>query len=414
MKILMVNKFNFLCGGTERYLFDLNDFLTKKGHKIITFSTADKQNNPSKYSSYFKKNKYIPSLKNISLSHKIKSSLDFIYSIESKKKLTHLIKQTKPDIAHIHNIYHHLSTSVIGTLKEKKIPIIMTVHDYKLICPNYSLFTNGEYCDKCKKHKYYNAITHKCLKESYIASSLACLEMYFCKLLKTYEKNISLFIAPSRFVQKKLTGFGINKNKIHYLPHSIDLTLFGSSQPTGDYLLYFGKLEEKKGIDILLKAAKTIPGIRIKIAGSGTYEKELKKISQSENLENIDFLGHKGQKDLAAIVKNALLVIVPSLWPEPFGLTIYEAFTASKCVVASNIGAIPEIIKDNKTGILFSPGNYKELSDKIKMLIANKKRIYKIGKNAKEEINNINNPGKHTRELVNLYQQAIGNNMPLY
>lgn len=410
----MCNKYNFLAGGTERYILSLNNKLADSGHQVIPFTTKNTRNFLSQYSDYFIANRDFSEFKNNTLSSKIKTAINLIFSNKANNKLSHLIKHTKPDIAHIHNIYHHMPLSILYTLKNKRIPAVMTVHDYKLICPNYSLFTNGEYCDKCKKHKYYNAITHKCLKESYIASSLACLEMYFCKLLKTYEKNISLFIAPSRFVQKKLTGFGINKNKIHYLPHSIDLTLFGSSQPTGDYLLYFGKLEEKKGIDILLKAAKTIPGIRIKIAGSGTYEKELKKISQSENLENIDFLGHKGQKDLAAIVKNALLVIVPSLWPEPFGLTIYEAFTASKCVVASNIGAIPEIIKDNKTGILFSPGNYKELSDKIKMLIANKKRIYKIGKNAKEEINNINNPGKHTRELVNLYQQAIGNNMPLY
>lgn len=407
MKILICNKFNFLAGGTERYLFDLKKNLKRNGNKVITFSSKDTRNLPSLYSEYFVSHKDFNNCKQKKTIYNLKLSLDLIYSFSAKRKITRLINDFRPGLAHIHNIYHHISSSIICLLKKKKIPIVMTIHDYKIICPNYSLFTNNQYCQRCRNHRYFNAVRHKCVKNSYLKSFLACLEIYFCKITKIYTKNIDLFIAPSRFVEKKLIDFGIKKEKISYLPHAINLEKFNSGYNKGKYILYFGSLTPKKGVQVLLKAAQYIPAIAVKIAGSGPYQKNLKNLAKTYRLKNVDFLGRKENNELAGIVKKSSLVIIPSLWPEASSLVAYEAFKASKPVLASKIGALPEIVTNNKTGILFSPNNPFELAEKIKYLMANPKIAKKIGQNAKEKIDTFNDENSHYQKIIEIYESLI-------
>jgi glycosyltransferase involved in cell wall biosynthesis len=413
MKILICNKFNFLAGGTERYLFDLKKILKKNGNKIITFASQNNRNQPSPYSKYFVSQKDFNSSGQKGIIYNLKLSLDLIYSFSAKRKIARLIDDVRPDLAHIHNIYHHLSSSILCLLKKKKIPTVMTIHDYKIICPNYSLFTNNQYCQKCRRHKYFNAVRYRCIKNSYLKSFLACLEMYFCKITKIYTKNIDLFIAPSRFVKKRLIDFGIKKDKITYLPHAINLKKFDSRYSKGHYILYFGNLTHKKGVQVLLKAAQYIPTTAVKIAGSGPYQQNLKNLVKTYRLKNVGFLGYKKNNELAGIVKNAYLVIIPSLWPEASSLVAYEASKASKPILASKIGALPEIITDNKTGILFSPGNHRELAEKIKYLLANPEIAKKIGQNAKEKIDTFNNENSHYQKIIKIYRQLIKNELPL-
>jgi glycosyltransferase involved in cell wall biosynthesis len=407
MKILTCNKFNFLAGGTERYLFDLKKNLEKNGNKVITFSGKNSRNLPSPYSKYFVSQKDFNNCKQKGIIYNLKLSLDLIYSFSAQRKIARLIDGFRPDLAHIHNIYYHMSSSILCLLKKKKIPTVMTIHDYKIICPNYSLFTNNQYCQKCRRYKYFNAVKYRCIKNSYLKSFLACLEMYFCKITKIYTKNIDLFIAPSRFVKKRLIDFGIKKDKITYLPHAINLKKFDSGYNKGHYILYFGNLTYKKGVQVLLKAAQYIPTTAVKIAGSGPYQKNLKNLVKTYRLKNVGFLGYKKNNELAGIVKNSYLVIIPSLWPEASSLVTYEASKASKPILASKIGALPEIITDNKTGILFSPNNHRELAEKIKYLLANPEIAKEIGQNAKKKINTFNDENSHYQKITKIYKQLI-------
>jgi glycosyltransferase involved in cell wall biosynthesis len=409
MKILMCNKFHYFVGGTERYLFDLSGVLNKLGHTIIHFSTKDGKNLYSEYSDYFVENSVFSDNFWLSLLNPGKA-INFIYSFPARKSIESLIERFRPDVAHLHNIYHHLSSSIVHSLKRNNIPVVMTVHDYKLICPNYSLFTDGKVCNRCKGKNYYNAIIHKCLKNSRLASALACLEMYFCKILKVYENNVDLFIVPSRFMQNKLLDFGLNKEKVYYLPEAINLSRFRVNFEHGDYILYFGSLHYKKGVHSLLRVAKKFKNITVKMIGEGPFKEELQQLIAEDALSNVELLGYKQVDELADFISGALIIVVPSLWYEVMGLTIYEAFASGKCVVASDIGAIPEIVKDNVNGILFNPLKGDDLLKKIEYLLNNPTRIKELGSNAFEMINGHNNLFNHSQKLLSIYNDLLKKN----
>ncbi|MFA4989832.1 MAG: glycosyltransferase family 4 protein [Candidatus Omnitrophota bacterium] len=402
MKILMCHKFHFTAGGAEVYLFDLCAGLKDLGHTVINFSTQNQKNLASRYSEYF--------VEPIDLSH-IGSAARFIYSLESSRSIARLIDRYHPDLAHIHNIYHQISPSILKVLAKNSIPALMTLHDYKLICPNYSLFTQGKPCERCKGGRYYNAVRYKCLKDSYWKSSLAGLEAYFAKQLRIYEKNIALFIAPSRFLRDKMISFGLDAHKVSYLPHAINLESFKPDFELGKYILYSGNISVKKGVRLFLESLQNLnPVFAVKIAGDGPLNRDLPALIRKLGLKNVELLGFKSRDELSGIMRNALFVVVPSLWPEVAGLSIYEAFACGKCVIASSRGGIPELVEDKVNGLLFDPAEPGSLRDKISYLVSNPFRIMEFGRNGFEKISRINNRKIHYEKLTELYSGLVNKN----
>jgi glycosyltransferase involved in cell wall biosynthesis len=407
MKILMCNKFNFVKGGAERYLFDLRSGLRQMGHKVIDFSAANAANEPSDYSGCFVKEKDYSNTSIWNFIPNLQAGLDSIYSFEARRKISSLIDASKPDIAHIHNIYHQISSSILHALRLKKVPVVMTLHDYKLICPNYSLFTNGNSCEACKGGRYYNAFTNKCLKNSYMASLLAALEMYLTKALKTYENSVDLFIAPSKFILNKAVEFGIDRSKIRYLPYAIDLEQFNPVDKPGEYILYFGDVSDKKGVGLLLQCAREIGDVPVKIVGDGPDKDKYRRYCWAQGLKNVEFLGgYRSRPDLAAVIRNALFVAVPSQWPEVCGLAIYESFACAKCVVAADIGGIPEFVEDKVTGLLFRPADQQDLLEKMRYLLRYPEQRKSLGGNACQKIAGFNDRAKHYQELIKIYENC--------
>jgi glycosyltransferase involved in cell wall biosynthesis len=405
MKILMCNKYNFVKGGAERYLLDLKTGLRGMGHTVIDFSVSSARNEPSDYSGCFVSEKDYSDISARNFIPNLRAGLDSIYSREAQRKISSLIDASKPDIAHIHNIYHQISSSVLHALRRKKVPVVMTLHDYKLICPNYSLFTQGGQCERCKEGGYYNALVHKCLKNSYAASFTACLEMYITKALKTYENSVDLFIAPSKFILNKMVEFGIDRNRIKYLPYAIDLEQFNRVDKPGEYILYFGEVSEKKGVGLFLRCAGGIGNVPMKIAGNGADKDKYRRYCFSQGFKNVEFLDFKSRRsDLAAVIRNALFVVVPSQWPEVCGLAVYEAFACAKCVVAANTGGIPELVEDNVTGLLFQPSDQRDLLEKINYLLRYPQQREKFGNNACQKISGFNDRAKHYQELIGIYE----------
>jgi len=404
MKILMCNKYNFVKGGAERYLFDLKAGLRGMGHTVIDFSVSSARNEHSDYSGCFVREKDYSKKSQWDIIRDLQAGVDSIYSWEAKRKISSLIDASKPDIAHIHNIYHQISSSILHALRRKKIPVVMTLHDYKLICPNYSLFTQGEPCERCEGGGYYNALAHKCLKNSYMASFAACLEMYMTKALKIYENSVDLFIAPSKFILSKMVEFGIDQSRIKYLPYAIDLGQFNRVAKPGEYILYSGEVSEKKGVGLFLQCAREIRDVPVKIAGDGPDKDKYRSYCFAQGLKNVEFLGHKSRPDLASVIRNALFVVVPSQWPEVCGLAVYEAFACAKCVVAANTGGIPELVEDNVTGLLFQPSDQLGLLEKINYLLRYPEQREKFGNNACQKIAGFNDRAKHYQGLIGIYE----------
>lgn len=407
MKILMCHKFHFIQGGTERYLFDLCQGLQSEGSEIFHFSMKDCRNFESQWQKYFVENVDYGSALEKDWLTKIKIACGSIYSFEAKKKIESLIEQFKPDIAHIHNIYHQISPSILHVFQKRSIPVVMTLHDYKLVCPNYSLFCRGHLCEKCRVRRYYYCFFKKCLKDSFLVSLLGALEAYYHDFLKIYKK-VDLFIAPSEFMYQKIRESGIERKKILYLPCAIDLSQFFPKYAPGKYILYVGRLSPEKGIGTFIASLKHLPMIPVKLLGDGPQRKQIKQIVLNHGLSQVEFLGYRPKEDICQIMRDALCVVVPSEWYEPAGLVIYEAFASGKCVIASRIGGIPELVEDGVNGLLFEAGNARELVKKIEYLIEHLEKAEAWGENGYLKIKRLNDLKAHSMRMSVEYNKLLG------
>lgn len=366
MKILMANKFFYIKGGSETYYFSLKKMLEENGHEVIDFSMKNEKNFESKYEKYFVNE--VDYNKKQSIFSKVKSGLKIIYSFEAKRKIEKLIKETKPDIAHLHIFQHQLSLSIVDVLKKYNIPIVYTAHDLKMLCPNYKMLdNNGQICEKCKGGKYNKCLKNKCIKKSTIKSAIGMLEANLNKLRKSYEK-IDYIITPSKFYENKFIEFGVDSKKVIHIPNFLDET-----EPEYDklnnqnYFLYFGRLSEEKGIMTLVKAAEK-SGINLKVVGTGHLKEEIEKYVRSNKLSNIEILGFKSGKELNTLIANSQAVILPSEWYENGPYSAIESLRLSRPLIGSNLGGIPELIEDGKNGYIFEHGNIDELSQKLDIM----------------------------------------------
>lgn len=354
MKVLLINKYNFIKGGSEVYTFGLKEMLIEDGHEVIDFAMSDQKNEYSKYSNYF-----IDEIDYFDkkLSNKVKNSIKLIYSREASEKLEKLINDTKPDIAHVNIIYHQLTPSVLHTLKKFNIPIVFTSHDYKVICPNYKLYNNG-LCDKCINGSYINCFKGRCHKNSLVFSLLLTIEAYIHKYLKSYDLVDSI-ICPSQFMKDRLIESGISEEKLIYMPNFINPKYYLESKKyravnkSRDFL-YYGRLSDEKGLLNLMKALKLLNrDVKVKIIGTGSQEEELKMFIKENNISNVEFLGFKSGNELYNEISKAYCTIIPSIWHEVFGLTIVESFAFGTPVIGANLGGISELITNEKTGFVF-------------------------------------------------------------
>lgn len=360
LKVLEINKYYYLKGGAEKNFFDISNLLKKNGFKVVHFSMENEKNIKTDYKSYF--------IQEVDLKKKsFKNAIKFFYNYDAVKKLEQIIKEEKPDIAHLHNIAHHFSPAIINLLKRNNIKIIQTLHDYKLICPNYRLFSRGKICRRCQGGKYYNCLLSDCFGSG-SESLAATFEAYLYRLLKVYDK-VDLFIAPSEFMKKTCVDFGIAPERIEVIRNSIRVDKSPAEYEYGDYLLYFGRMANEKGLDVLLEAVKKTGNIKLKMVGEGPEFESIKENIKKENLENeIEVLGKKQGVELESLIENSKAIVISSVWPENAPYSLLESMAKGKPVVASRVGGLPELIEDHKNGFLYTAGNSDELASILKNL----------------------------------------------
>ena len=403
MNILVANWTWFPSGGDWTYIENVTKLYQKNGHQVIPFSMQDERNFPSAYQKYFISNINYKALnvnKKISAGFMVLSKS--IYSNEAQQCLEDLLDKVDIQLAHLNLINHYITPSILKVLKKRNIPIIWTLHDYTPICPESTFISNDKICEACKDGKFYNAVLSKCKKNSLLPSIAAAAENYVHHL-KGYYKDVDHFICPSVFSYEKYKSFNFFKDKLHHLYHGYDFSnatnLDFIEQVNEKYIVYVGRLERIKGVLTLLKAMKVNPAISLKIIGYGTQEDELKKFAKDNQLKNIEFMGKKPKEEVWTLIKQSAFLICPSEWYEVLGFTIVEALLLGKPVIGSNIGAIPETVIDNKTGLLFEAGNELELANKINKLFNDDTLIAKLAANAKEHAENLFNPQSHFEGL---------------
>ena len=333
---------------------------------------------------------------------------NLIYNKGTKVNFERLVNDFKPDLVHVFSTYSRLTPSFFDVCNKNNIPLIMSCNDYKHICPNYKLFQGNKLCNACKGGKFYNAALKKCFKNSLKYSIAGSIEAYAHDYLGVYKKKVSLFLFASNFMAKKTQEFWKNTSyEWDILRNPFKSNLNFSEGKYENYILYFGRLSEEKGVDVLINAMKYCPNINLKIIGSGPVEKELIDLTKNLKLKNVEFLGPKWGDDLNKVLKNCLLVVVPSLWHENFPYVIIQSFDFGKAVISTNRGGIPEILKNGEFGFIYDANNYLELSRKIIYATNNIEKIIKMGQNAKKYVNKNFNDEVFYMNLTKVYSRVL-------
>lgn len=376
MKILLINKFHYMRGGSETYYFAQAEALQRKGHEVIFFAMSDPQNLECDQKEYFVPNVDYNLGKGIT--SKMKMVRNFFYSRAAATKMEELVKKEKPDIAHVGLLHRQITFSVIDVLKKYNIPIVMTMHDLIFACPNYTMLTNGKVCEKCLNGSVINCIIGKCVKNSVLKSTLAAIEKIYL-LKKAYYNKIDLFITECKFYESLLKKSGVTTSKVitmtNFLPINQEYKPYYESQ---DYVLYFGRFSREKGLMTLLKAQEaTKCRHKLILVGKGPIEEEMTDFIKTHNLTNVEIPGPIYGKDMEKIIEDAKTIIVPSEWYENCPYALLQSIAKGKVVIASKMGGLPELIEDGNTGFLFEPGNVIELSKKIEQVMMMDEITYK-------------------------------------
>lgn len=413
MKILLVNKYHYVKGGSETYYFGLADLLTRLGHQVIYFAMADENNHPCKEEDFFVSN--VDFNGKTSKIQKVKAGFRVLYSFEAKKKISALIEQEKPDIVHINLVHRHITLSIINAVKKYNIPIVYTVHDLNCVCPNHEMLVNGKVCELCLTGKYSNCIKQKCVKGSTVKSALGAIEAMNYKRMKIYDK-IDLYITPSYFYKKKLEESGLIHPEIVHIKNFLPVdTKFTDENTDKGYLLYFGRISEEKGIITLLKAMEKLNNnVPLYILGTGALEDEVKAFIKGHNLENkVKMFGFKSGDELKKFVAQAKCIILPSEWYENGPYAIMEAMSQGKPVIVSRYGGLPEIVEDQKTGFICNPFDSDDLKNCIEKICNLTAEEYKtMSKTAVVNAKRDFDAESYAQKLLAHYERLIKNKTP--
>lgn len=399
MRILLINKFHYKKGGAERAYFDTARILAENGHEIAFFSMEHPSNESTPWSKFFVSQVEYLNEKQ-SFFSKAKIGLRIIWNFEASQKLDALIKEFQPDVAHLHNTYHQLSPSILWTLKKHGIPIVMTLHDYKAVSPNYNLFVRG----KIWAHTSgWLAVIDRVIKDSFIRSLNCAVEIWLHRFIRSYQL-VNRFIAPSHFLIEMYRKLGF-PHEIAYVPQP--LSPFPSKPNefgVGNYFLFVGRLSGEKGVQLLLEAFHQLPEEKLVIVGTGPDEEKLRQYQRDHHIVNITFEGYRTGAALDDIFRGAKALLLPSVWYENMPYVMLEAFSFGKPVLGSNLGGIPERIEPGNNGFLFEAGKVPGIIQAIQSFNASNR--VELSQNAWESIGSLHEE-TYYQELQKVYQKAI-------
>jgi len=328
-----------------------------------------------------------------------------VYSWKTKRELSEVVRQFKPDVAFIHNVYPLISPSAYHTLHDLGVPAVQVLHNFRPFCPNGFYYTQGRICEACRDGNYLNAVKNRCYKDSYAFSALYGLTLGINRLEGMVEK-ISGFICLTEFFRIKMREAGIPESKLFVRPNFVDASTLNGGAKVGGYGLFVGRLSAEKGCWTLIRAFERLPQVPLKIVGTGPMELELRDYVRDRNLGNIEFLGFKSGAEKWEILRNALCVILPSEWYENFPVTALEAFMASKPVIASRMGGLPYIVEEGKSGLLFEAGKPEELAQKIQQLAAHPEEALRLGQCGRRMSETKYGPDQAYRNLMDIFSQV--------
>lgn len=425
MRILLVNKFHYRKGGAETYYLAVGSELERMGHEVAYFSMRHPDNLPCKWDKFFVTQREYNNVKN-----PLKAARDgmaLIYSPEAKRNFQALCEEFRPNVVHLNNVHRQITLSILDApyLRENKVPVFYTAHDYVTVCPGYLMLDgDGRVCDACLEDgRYRYCIERRCVKGSRAKSALAAMEASFNRAHKS-NRRIDRVIAPSRFMRSKLIEGGWPEGKVVFLQNFADDAILDRAANAGadatdrenPYLLFFGRLSAEKGVDTLLRAFDaSLPNLpqdmRLVVVGDGPDAADFKALASSLGCASrIEFAGYQTGGALQAYVERASLAIASSRWRENMPYSIVEAFAAGTPVIGTNIGGIPELVDEGKTGFICEPGGVQSMADAISRganAFLDRSAYSRLQSNCRSYVMENCSREKFMSDLVNLYKESI-------
>ena len=398
MKILMVNKFLYPRGGSESYMLKLSEELKLQGHEVEYFGMLDAQNTVGNSLGLYTTNMDFHSKGAARFLYPFK----IIYSKEAYTKIGKVLDDFKPDIVHMNNINFQLTPSIIYAVKKRNIPLVQTVHDYQMICPNHLLYSFNEEkpCARCIKGSKWNCLKYNCIHNSKVKSLLGVIEAKLYSFLRTYKK-VDLYICPSRFLENKLaSGSDIYYGKTFTIQNFIEKNdISVKTDCENDYVVFVGRLSKEKGVELLADTAKLLPNVNFVVCGSGPDDECLK------NIPNVTLKGFVKGKELAEVMANAKLLIAPSVCYENNPLSILEAHSMGIPVVTMSYGGMAELVEDGKTGALASAPTPEALAEAVKKCLEDEEYYKMLKTNCEIKGKNIMDVTEYSGILVQQYHK---------
>lgn len=402
MRVIVASKFLYPRGGLERVMFDEIEALEAAGHEVVHFSTTHPDNIDSAWKDHFAPYIEIGAGINLDLADKIRAVFRMFHNRGAAQLMGQLIDAVQPDLVHAHGIHRQLSPSILLAAAHKGVPVVHTLHDYHLVCPADVMLRGGATpClpRSCGNRNYGAAVRNRCTRGSLAASTISAAELTFQRMTRSYERSVTRFVSPSRFVRDVMLAGGWDRTPIDVVPLGVRAVPEQSAR--GEYFLFAGRLSPEKGVDVLLGAAAKA-GVTVVVAGDGPTRGEL-----AAAYPDVRFTGHVNRDEVAELLRGARAAVVPSVSLENSPLGVLEAMAAGVPVVASAVGGVPELLNDGVEGLLVPPRDTDALAQALSRLASDQELATTMGRAGHERASRDFTPDKHSYALIETYLRAM-------
>ncbi len=403
MKIVQIHKTYWPRDGASIYCLRLSQLLQNAGHIVIPFAMQDSRNLDTPYEKYFVSPLDVSTPDRLSVSQKLTAVERVLLNREAVEKITALLDEVQPDVVHIHNIYHHISPAILAVIHKRGIPVVMTLHDYHLLSPNYTLFHHGAVHEEDARGLHLSCLGNRCVKNAFLPSLLGVLATNLHR--RWYRDGVNRFITPSHFSFALHEKYGWDMSRFSEIPHPIDTTRDVALNPDDGTVLYAGRLSPEKGVDILIHAAKATPDISYVIAGDGPEAERLQRLVKELGVANVRFVGFIDSVRLKDMVARARLTVLPSRWYEVAPLSLLTSLNLGTLAIGSHIGGIPEVLPKE---FLVQPNDPTALAEKIREWCGKDQATRDMWrKQLAAQVRVQHDPHTHLEHILSVYQDAM-------
>jgi glycosyltransferase involved in cell wall biosynthesis len=387
MNILLIHNTYQQAGGEDVVVQQERRLLERNGHKVSIYQRSNHE------------------LNSLSFGQRLGLIGRVVSASDSSKAVRRILRSLKPDLVHVHNTFMMVSPSVYEACQQERVPVVQTLHNYRLLCPAATFYRDGRICQDCVTNTLLCGVQHGCYRDSRAMTGAIALMLKTHRLRKTWYREIDAYIAISSFVKDQFSQAGFPSDKIHIKPNFVAQDP-GTRQQTGKYALFVGRLTPEKGIETVVEAWKHVPvDVPLLVVGDGPLRSQME--AAVKNLPNIRFTGWVKREEVQSMMKEAAFVIAASTWYEPFGLILAESFACGTPVLGARIGAIETMLHDGVTGLHFSPGNSRELAEKAKWAWEHPTEFALMGKAARRTYEENYTSEINYKLLMNIYASAI-------